>query len=487
MKPNLINSPYRQQGVVLLIMFTILIIAGLALLLSGLSQNSSSLNNQRQTTEALAQAKDALLSRGIYLGYKDNNDPGYYSLPCPDRSVNAVAEGGADSTCGGAHVSTIGRLPWRSLGLPPILDGNGECLWYVLSGNHNNSKINNNNTQLNRDTNGQLEIRNRANQILAGNQPEDRAIAAIIATGSALQGQSRSTLANGVDHCQGNYIASNYLDIANGINNAAPSAVANAITQLVSTHDPDENINDRIIWITRQELADAFTDRTTYQDKNNRTFNDKIDNLLGGIATCLATYANADPSGFHRLPWAAPLAINSYDQENQYNDQSNTQFGRLPFSTVASQTDSGGNLPPGLISGCLTPGSEIENYHRNWKDHLFYAVAGDHAPDQIALPNCGAGNCLTTDGIAAQKYAAIILFAERRNPGNTRNAPPPAGDADTKQLLSNYLEEANETNFPDTNGNGDYQTTGGVGFNDRLYCISSSDLMAGNSIVNQCP
>ncbi len=30
----------------------------------------------------------------------------------------------------------IGRLPWRTLGLEPLRDGNGECLWYAVSGSH---------------------------------------------------------------------------------------------------------------------------------------------------------------------------------------------------------------------------------------------------------------------------------------------------------------------------------------------------------------
>ncbi|RLA09980.1 MAG: hypothetical protein DRQ54_01030 [Gammaproteobacteria bacterium] len=487
MKLNRVNSPRHQQGVVLIIMFTILIIAGMALVISGLNQGSSRLKNQRQTSEALAKAKATLLSRAIYLGYKDNNDPGYYSLPCPDRSVNPIAEGGADSSCGGAHATTIGRLPWRSLGLPPIFDGNGECLWYVLAGNHNNSKINNNNTLFNRDTNGQLEIRNIANQILAGDQPENRAIAAIIAPGDAIPGQSRNALSSGVDHCGGNYNASNYLDTANGINNATPSAVANAVTKLVTTHKPEESFNDQIIWITRQELADAFTERATYPDKNGRTFNDKIDNLMVGVAACLKTYADADPQGLHRLPWAAPIALNNYSQERDYDDQSNTHFGRLPYSTAASRIDSGGNLLSELFLGCITPNSEIENYHRNWKDHLFYVVAGSHTPDQTPPPNCSTGNCLTANGNSGQQYAAIILFAERRVSGNTRNAPQPSSDTDTKRLLSSYLEGVNATNFPDAGGSGDYQTTGGTGFNDRLYCISSSDLIMGNPMINRCP
>ena len=137
--------------------------------------------------------------------------------------MDAIAEGGADGSCTvGLGKTAIGRLPWRTLGLPPIIDGSGECLWYVLSGNQNTSKLASNGSLFNPDSKGQLEIRNRSNTILAGNSPDERAIAAIIAPGSALAGQNRTTLQNGVDHCGGNYTADNYLDNTNGITTPAP-------------------------------------------------------------------------------------------------------------------------------------------------------------------------------------------------------------------------------------------------------------------------
>ncbi len=45
-------------------------------------------------------------------------------LPCPDAGAS---EGQAAPSC--APVAR-GRLPWRTLGMAPLRDGDGECLWY---------------------------------------------------------------------------------------------------------------------------------------------------------------------------------------------------------------------------------------------------------------------------------------------------------------------------------------------------------------------
>ena len=58
--------------------------------------------------------------------------PGY--LPCPDPDD----DGWAESTCGSlarhlGQAERLGRLPWKTLGLPDLRDGRGERLWYAVS------------------------------------------------------------------------------------------------------------------------------------------------------------------------------------------------------------------------------------------------------------------------------------------------------------------------------------------------------------------
>lgn len=80
----------------------------------------------------LAKAREALISRAA----SDANHPG--SLPCPDAVTNLAGnnipnDGIADLLSGTACPSAIGRLPWRTLGLPDLRDADGERLWYLLA------------------------------------------------------------------------------------------------------------------------------------------------------------------------------------------------------------------------------------------------------------------------------------------------------------------------------------------------------------------
>ncbi len=106
-----------------------------------------------RTIQAMSKAREALL--GYATTYRDTH-PGevFGYFPCPDMGTGF--EGHAAPGCGGQDVTVIGRLPWRTLDLPPLRDANGECLWYAVSGNFkNNPKTKD---LLNRDTNGLIEV-----------------------------------------------------------------------------------------------------------------------------------------------------------------------------------------------------------------------------------------------------------------------------------------------------------------------------------------
>src|ERR1700675_860066 len=113
----------RQKGFALMLLL-LLVGAGVgAALFSFLSSSRLGLERDQKTTAALAQAKDALIGRAA----SDNNRPG--SLPCPDTNNDGSAELFVGNNC----PSYIGRLPWRTLGLPDLRDSSGERLWYALS------------------------------------------------------------------------------------------------------------------------------------------------------------------------------------------------------------------------------------------------------------------------------------------------------------------------------------------------------------------
>jgi type II secretory pathway pseudopilin PulG len=174
----------HQRGAALLIavaLLGLLAIATLARALSAPADNAAQLATER----ALARASDALAAYGA-LGNaagNHNNSPG--ALPCPDIDGN---DGESDFSCSG-H---IGRLPWKTLGMGPLLDGAGECLWYARSPTFsNNIQTSQRGTSvdkppLNPATPGGIV------EVSTFGPTGARVAAVIIAPGRALSGQARS-------------------------------------------------------------------------------------------------------------------------------------------------------------------------------------------------------------------------------------------------------------------------------------------------------
>jgi hypothetical protein len=159
------KTKYReaQTGAALLIFLTILVLGMATFLLAKLNQTSLKLEDQAQTAYALAEAKAALL--GFAAAYSENHtgQPQGY-LPCPDFNGDGSSpySGSSDTSCGDGGKSVIGRFPWRTLGLPVLRDGNGECLWYAVSGTYKD-RPKSLTYMLTNDTNGLFSIQDIQN------------------------------------------------------------------------------------------------------------------------------------------------------------------------------------------------------------------------------------------------------------------------------------------------------------------------------------
>lgn len=186
-----------QNGAVLLLILIIILLGASAWLLTNLNQQRSALQieDQRQTARVLAQAKEALI--GFAATYAETHEgqlAGY--LPCPDND----GDGSADGACSERGYSVVGRFPWKTLGLPPLRDGSGECLWYAVSGNFkDNPKAKQTAAAplvktLTSDDGGLLLVEDENGTVVTGVTEFDRAIAIVIAPGNALSGQNRSDL-----------------------------------------------------------------------------------------------------------------------------------------------------------------------------------------------------------------------------------------------------------------------------------------------------
>ncbi len=143
---------HKQHGAALLIFVLVMLLAGTSFLFSVLNSNSVKIERDKKTAAALAEAKAALI--GFTIGNSDLTQLGY--LPNPDLSLSPlIPEGGESGSYGATNISLIGKLPWFSLGISPLKDGDGECLWYVVSGRFKNSPSTG---VFNWDTQGQIDV-----------------------------------------------------------------------------------------------------------------------------------------------------------------------------------------------------------------------------------------------------------------------------------------------------------------------------------------
>mgnify|MGYP003347978207 CR=1 FL=1 len=135
------------------------------------------------------------------------------TLPCADTDN----DGSADSPCGAATETAIGRFPWKQLGLADLRDGAGECLWYAVAPQFKNAaNAYSVYAPRNANTVGGIAAYDGSGNPLA--VPAGGIAAVIIAPGEALDGQTRT--AAGSTACGGNTNAAAYLDAAGGISNA---------------------------------------------------------------------------------------------------------------------------------------------------------------------------------------------------------------------------------------------------------------------------
>lgn len=273
----------KQQGMMLIMLLFLIGLAAVAMVLSSLNANSMRIVRDAKTNDVLAEAKAALI--GFSVGSSSMSG----HLPNPDMHTGVVAEGGASGSVGATDISLIGKLPWRSLGLPPLKDGNSECLWYVVSGRF---KANPLTATLNWDTQGQINLIDGNGNVLAAGLA-----ALIVSSGSVLGNQDRSLEDATLTHCAGNYDARNYLDTydaANAVsgevnyfsgsanNSRSPNANSKSFV-LVN----NANYNDRILYITVDEIFQPIIRRSDFSAQitallDDVEFNAHLQSLIVG-------------------------------------------------------------------------------------------------------------------------------------------------------------------------------------------------------------
>ena len=272
-----------------------------------------------------------------------NARPG--ELPCPD--INPL-DGFEDGSC---VAGAIGRIPWRTLGIPEPKDEAGETLWYSIGGPFRIWSTNPN--PINSDTRGNLTVyRDSAPTALA---PE--AVAVIFAAGAPLGNQNRdSTVA--VCSTTGTSIArrlcaANYLETAAAVNNAT-------IGGPFISAQPSNSFNDKLLVVTTAELITVVEQRVARE-----------------LLALLRAYSTAPGKA------CGNNCYTTADEDFTNEEDDNAFRGWLPLCDA--DPDNWGAL------GISLPAWLTNN---NWWKVIYYAVAPDKTENN-------AGGTLTVDGAPA--------------------------------------------------------------------------------------
>jgi len=457
---------------------------------------------QKRTAEVLAKAKEALIGYavgieldvdpippcGTFPSWTANNCPRPGDLPCPSAGMDGIAAGTCGNATGSNQSSRLGRLPWRTLGLDELRDGDGELLWYAVS---NNFKYNTRTVCtspdaagcLNSNSRGTISLRNRDGGLLNDGNAESGVIAVLVAPGAALQRTDSAATQDRSAAGIGN--PANYLDIGGGEDNA--NFVDNDSNNgFINGPILDANnrpiMNDSVLVITYADLMPLLQRRVAQETLN-----------------CVNAYA---ASSHGRYPWAARVDLSATISD--YSSQQNYRFGRVPNTFASSLL---GILPAtGQLAGLVTtvcgltpglcmntawptasatpacnipqggaPGGQAGLWWMNWKDSVFYGFATNNQPEApnttstlsylLGLPNwllsffftpvttpaaCGSpGNCITVNPPSPTVGRKVVVVVAGRSLASVAGGQPRTTTTD-RSNIANYLEDINALIVPNS-------------------------------------
>lgn len=333
----------------------------------------------------------------------------------------------------------IGRLPWRTLGLEPIRDGHGECLWYAISANHKSLGISSI-IRMNWDTLGHLDIvvaNSSAALVSALANAHERPVVVIFSPGPPLPGQNRSPpsspppAGDDVTECGGNYNVANYLDPAvpaalGGVTNYL--AGTNSASGVTGDSDPDNDPDAPKALSPRGKVFDSggsFLPHACQGANCDLVANDKGLELTGD-----ALFGAIRKHAYFRTDINALLDRTT----DCLRDEIAALGGPVGYARIAGADN----------NTCYGSGVVPLGYYPHYRDQMFVARGA-----------------MTVNGTSCP---AALLFSSQRNlnwvptgepTGNTPVCPKtvPANpyqcrhDAANRADASNYLEGINQTNF----------------------------------------
>lgn len=412
----------RQRGYALLVFVALLLTAASAVTVKALNRSSenSQIARDRITAAALAQAKEALI--GYAITYRDNHSNevwGYLPLPDLGSSRNGTPQEGnssANFSGNSKNLSVIGRLPWRTLDLQPLRDGQGECLWYAVSGSFQNTQKAD---ALNWDSLGHFDVyssngTSSGTTSMTGANYTQRPVAIIFSAGAVLTGQSRATSAtDNVTTCGGNYDAHNYLD----------------------SYSTNSNINNIINY-----FAGSSNNSTAYAYNLSSTSNGSLLGAADLAAPKNIIFGDTDVSGSkivndRMLTITADEIFHAIIKRNDFSGQIAALLDDPVFvaylqqpSLVVAGNKGTDNLDCGTGATGNTSTAANKNFCDNWKEMLL-------------LTKLPASAAITIDGAATPNCSRVLIFGGKKTGTQARLTTT------NKSNPANYLEGANLSSF----------------------------------------
>lgn len=393
----------------------------------------------RRTTDVIASTKAALIGYAVRAGRTTCSDPGNAlvcnaelaerpgDLPCPDTNNDGIAEPTCRTGSPLIHDSHIGRVPWRTLGIPEPKDAAGETLWYAISSEFRNrasfptsGSITSANHALNSDSRGTILVRAADPGCWADPttcpQLADDAVAVIFSPGMTQGPQSRAGSLQGLVLCNAVGLSvgrdacpSNYLETV------TINATTRVVTAAYVPTRPIPNVNDQVAYITTAEIIPQVELRVAGEVKK----------LLEGYRA---------QSGCQCYPWAEDWPYLGGIADLGQNR------GRFP--TQASPHDWGTDgipaLPPWLESN-------------NWHNLIWYSVGKENSDTAGRI--CRSCSALTRLRVITQESplvatdVSVVFFLPGTPAGGVPRLPRPhTASLSTAQRnitddLTRYLED----------------------------------------------
>jgi len=429
--PRRASSAARQRGQAIFLAAVFLLLGISAALYTVMGSTSISIANRQAENDAriLAQVKEALIAWSASrtpTGASPYIRPG--ELPCPDTDNSGTDPGGCSA-------GAIGRIPWKSLGIPEPKDSSGETLWYAISGPFRYYHPTNNPNPITSDTLGNLTVYQGSSATTLTSQ----AIAVIFAPSAALGAQDRSSTDTAACTTTGttiarNLCASNYFEATGGGNNAQTGG---PFIQAQSS----SAFNDRALAITNADLMPLAEQRVARE----------IISLLNQYRAATATSA-LYPGGIY--PWAdrddgkSNGSVGAAYNRNRFpcSTAGGPPSGALPVNwntlvPLSIPPTSTPALPNWLTNGCWATG---------WTSLIYYAVARNRleVSGTIICTTCSAASLSVTN--PSSRVGTVCTTA---SPPVCTPQVITAGNADLVLITPGAATASRASGWPTTNFN----------------------------------